>query len=180
MKRSALAKRYARAFVDFAEDAAKAGKLADELNLFALAMEQTEDLRNVFLNPMFLNHRLPITKAVGKELGLGEKAMRCLTYITERDRMRHLAAIVEAIREILEEKENKVRAHVTTAQKLSDAHYDKIKAVMEKITGRKVNLEKEIDNSIIGGVVVRVGSVVYDGSVTSQIGHFKAELTKEN
>jgi len=180
MKRAAVAKRYARALVDLAGSMSDAVALADELDRFGKAIQATNDLRQVLMNPVFLPFRPKVVEGVAGELSLGMKARQALRLLLERDRMRELSDVVDAMRELVDGKTGKVRATVTSATELPEDRYQRIRAAMERLTGRTVTLEKSVDPSLIGGVVTRVGSVVYDGSVRAKLRDFRASFKKEN
>jgi F-type H+-transporting ATPase subunit delta len=74
---------------------------------------------------------------------------------------------------------NTVRIEVKSAYKLSDELSEKIKARMEEITGKKVEMEIERDTSLLGGVVVKVGDTLYDGSVKTQLNNIRELLREE-
>jgi len=76
----------------------------------------------------------------------------------------------------LEERAGIITAKITSARELADGEKSGLQASIEKMTGRKVKLEFDIDENIIGGVVTRVGSTVYDGSVRTQLENLKQQL----
>lgn len=174
MKGAAVSKRYARALADFAGSLEDARELTGELELFHKVVEDSDDLRQVLLNPAFLNERAGVVKAMANAMELDEKSVQALLYLLERDRINILDSIVEALKGILERKTGVVRAELTSSSDLPDDRYEKIREALEKLTGRKIVIEKKIDPEIIGGVITRVGSVVYDGSIKSQLELFKS------
>ncbi len=180
MRRSALAKRYARALIGVAGSLGDADKLAGDLMIFVEAVRQCADLDQILINPTFRTERAAVVKSVAAELKLGSSAQRVLDYLVERDRIRYLSEIVDMLRELVEEKTGKIRAQVVTAAELPEDRYQRIKAALGRLTGRQVVIEKEVDPSLIGGVLARVGSVVYDGSIRTQLRHFRASMGKEN
>lgn len=175
MKRSAVSKRYARALVDIAASSGAAAALADSLSGFADVINKSKDLHHVLANPVFRIERLSVIKGVCKQLGLDELAVRAISYLIERDRIQYLEAIVESMRNLIEQHSGRLRAEVISAKELPEDRYQRIRAAMERITGGLIVLEKSIDPSLIGGIITRVGSVVYDGSIRSQLRHFNTE-----
>jgi len=78
----------------------------------------------------------------------------------------------------LDELENRIRARVVSAARLSDKEKSRIKDALSKISGKEVALEVEVDESLLGGVVAYMGSQVYDGSIKNQLTQIKDNLSK--
>ncbi len=180
MKRSAVAKRYARAVLDYIGSLEATEKLADQLSLFAGTIDECKDLKEVFANPTFMKHRKGVVEAVAKELKFDGQAVRILVFLLERKRIGQLADIAEAVRDLVEDRMQRVRAEVISKGELPADRYDRIRKALEGITGKKVVLKKKIEEGVIGGVITRVGSVVYDGSIRSQLDQFRTSLGKES
>jgi len=176
MKRSAVSKRYARAFFELAGSAPEASKLADTLADFDAAVEISEELKQVLKNPAFRSERIPVVRLLAKEIGFSDLALKSIIYLIERDRIVNLSDIIESVRTIIEAKSGKLRAEVISAEELPEDRYQRIKAALERITGQMIVINKSIDSDLIGGVVTRVGSVIYDGSIRSQLRHFNTSI----
>lgn len=180
MKRTALAKRYARALLELAGSTAEAQRLVDELSRLAALYAQTIELREIVANPAFAAERTEVLGTLTRELGFSDVGWRATRYLIERGRFAVLAEIVEATQRLLEEKTGRVRAEVVAPTTLPKDRLERIRAALERITGRLVVLEEKVDPALIGGVVTRVGSMVYDGSLRSQLGRFRTSSTKES
>jgi len=176
---SAAAIRYARALFDVLLEEAPANieKVQADLQEFAALLTQNAALAAVLGNPA-----IPASKkrAVAQELlhhaALPSPAAKLILLLAEKDRLMLLPDVAKAYRERLMDHLKIVRGEVTTALPLAD---DKLRAIeqgLAKATGRKVVLEAKVDPSIIGGVVTRLGSTVYDGSVTTQLQKMKQAL----
>ncbi|RJO65163.1 MAG: ATP synthase F1 subunit delta [Myxococcales bacterium] len=179
MKRSLVAKRYARALVDIAGSLTDAERLAEQLDLFARAAAASPDLAQVLANPTFAGERGKVVQAAAQILLLDALAQRSLAHLVARDRIRYVDQIVAEMHKLVEGKTGRVRAAVASAIELPEDHYKRIRAALERITGHKVTVEKEIRPDLIGGVVTRIGSVILDGSLRSQLSRLKASLGKE-
>ena len=180
MRRTALAKRYARALVDMAGSLGDAARLAEELKRFHSAVSLSGDLRQVMQNPSFSAERRGVVESIADHLELGKAARRALLFLVERDRLGYLDDIVEAMRRLVEDRQGKLCAEVVSAFELPEDRYRRIRAALERITGRLIVLTKTVDPKLIGGIVTRVGSVVYDGSIQSQLANLKMSLGKES
>ena len=178
MTNRTAANRYARTLLDVAlAEKADPQLIEQELSAFVNLFRQHATLERVLLNPAIpiqrkraavaeLTSRAKVSQVVGKLLVL----------LAERDRLVVLPILLEAYRERLLDHLKVVRASVTTAIALPADRTKALEASLATVTGRTVTLESRVDPSIIGGVVARVGSTVYDGSVTTQLKKMKERL----
>jgi F-type H+-transporting ATPase subunit delta len=140
-------------------------------------MNENSNLQNAFFNPSIAH----VSKEKVLE-GLLEKAKpskttaNFLRVLLRNSRLTELAEINEKFASVLDERNHVVTASVTSARPLSDAQKTEVQENLARLTGKKVNLNFNIDENIIGGVVTRVGSTVYDGSVKTQLENLKQEL----
>jgi F-type H+-transporting ATPase subunit delta len=172
--------RYARALLDVAvREKADLEQIQDELSQFADLFTQHPTLEKVLLNPAV---PVPRKRAAISELLLRAKVSailaRLLALLADRDRLVLLPDLLVAYRERLLEHRHVVRADVTTAAPLAADRAQAIQSGLAKVTGRTVTLSTNVDPSIIGGVVARVGSTVYDGSVARQLEKMKKRLVE--
>jgi F-type H+-transporting ATPase subunit delta len=101
---------------------------------------------------------------------------KLLLLLAERDRLVLLPDLLAAFRDRLLDHLKIVRAEVTTAVPLAEDRADAVKRTLAHVTGREVVLETRVDPAIVGGVVARVGSTVYDASITTQLAKMKERL----
>jgi F-type H+-transporting ATPase subunit delta len=172
--------RYARALLDVAvKETADVQRIEQELAQFVDLFAQHPTLEKVLLNPAVpvprkqavvaeLIARLKVSPVVGKLIAL----------LAGRDRLVLLPDLLNAYRERLLDYQKIVRAEVTTAASLPADRAQAIERGLAQLTGRTVTLATKVDPSIIGGVVARVGSTVYDGSVTTQLRKMKQRLVE--
>jgi F-type H+-transporting ATPase subunit delta len=102
---------------------------------------------------------------------------RMIGMLAERDRLGELAGLAAAFSERLMDAQKVLRADVTTAVPLSDATRQALAAALGRATGKSITMTERVDPSIVGGVVARVGSFVYDASITRQIERLRDRLT---
>jgi F-type H+-transporting ATPase subunit delta len=100
-----------------------------------------------------------------------------LLLLADRDRLAIVPDLLAIYRERLMEHQQVVRAEVTTAAPLSPERVTQIEQQLAALTGRKVDMKTSVDPEIIGGVVTRIGSTVYDGSIATQLAKLKEKLT---
>jgi F-type H+-transporting ATPase subunit delta len=110
------------------------------------------------------------------QAGLLPVVGKLLLLLAERDRLVLLPDLIAAYQQRLLDYRNVVRVEVTTALPLADAHAHQIEQSLARATGKTVQLSTRVDPNIVGGLVARVGSTVFDGSVTSQLQRMKRRL----
>jgi F-type H+-transporting ATPase subunit delta len=167
----AAAKRYARALFDvvLAEgDVQQAGR---ELSAFAGLLEEHDTLQRVLANPAVpAPRKRAVIKEVLARVGQVTPALgKLLLMLAERDRFVLVPHVAAAYRERLLDHAQVVRADVTTAVTLPADRLSALEAGLARATGRQVQLEHRVDPAILGGAVTRIGSTVYDGSLTRQL-----------
>jgi F-type H+-transporting ATPase subunit delta len=172
--------RYARALLEVAvREAANPEQIQDELSQFADLFTQHPTLAKVLLNPAV---PVPRKRAAVTELTLRANVSpilsKLLTLLAERDRLVLLPDLLASYRERLLDHQNVVRAEITTATPLTPEKSQAIQNGLAALTGRTVTLATKVDSTIIGGVVARIGSTIYDGSVTRQLEKMKARLVE--
>ena len=102
---------------------------------------------------------------------------KLLVLLAERDRLALVRDIAVAYREMLMEQQNVVRAEVTSASPLPAAKTQAIEERLAAITGKRVSMVATVDPAIVGGVIARVGSTVYDASLATQLKKIRERLT---
>lgn len=170
--------RYARALLDVSvKENADLSQIEAQLTEFHALFAQHETLSKVLLNPAVPT---PLKRGLIAQLveraGLQPVVGRMLVLLAERDRLAILPEMITSFRDRLLELQHVVRAEVTTSVPMSAERARQIEHSLAEATGRTVNLSTRVDPSIIGGLIARVGSTVYDGSVTSHLQRMKQRL----
>lgn len=172
-----VSRRYARALLELGEAEGNLDGLVSELATVADLYEKNGDLRVAVDNPLVA---LPTKQAVLREicdkLGLAKTAKSTVLLLGDRRRFQLLPEIVTMLREMADAKKGLVRAEVTTAVALSDGFYDKLKATLERLSSKRVVLDKKHDPALIGGVVLRIGDLVLDSSLKARLDGLKNAL----
>jgi F-type H+-transporting ATPase subunit delta len=171
--------RYARALFDVAlKERAELPAIEVQLASFADLFTAHPMLAKVLLNPAVPTPRKRAAVVeLTKSAGLSPILEKLLILLAERDRLVLLPELVAAYRERLAEHQKIVRANVTTATPLDGDRMQTIQQSLARATGRGVTLTAHVDPTIIGGLVARVGSTVYDASVTRQLEKMRRQLT---
>jgi F-type H+-transporting ATPase subunit delta len=180
MTNKTAAIRYARALLDVAiKEKSDLAQIERDLAAFAALLTDHPALAKVLLNPAIPVQRK--TAAVADLIRLMKPApipAKLIALLAERDRLVLLPHLLAAYRERLLEHQNVVRAEVTTAVPLAADRTQAIERGLAALTGRTVTVATKVDPAIIGGVVTRIGSTVYDGSITTQLQKMKQRLVE--
>jgi F-type H+-transporting ATPase subunit delta len=180
MTRKTAAARYARALLDVAlKEHADLDRIDRELSEFSDLLVKHPTLGKVLLNPAvpMPRKRAAVTELIAR-VGVAGIVGKLLVLLAERDRLVLLPDLVLAYRDRMLAHRRVVRAEVTTAVPLAPERTFQIHQSLAGLTDQDVTLETRVDPSIIGGVVARVGSVVYDASVTRQLQKMKDRLVE--
>jgi len=179
MKNEAVAKRYGKALAELAHEAGRIPKVMEQLETVVNAWNECDDLRQLFLSPVLTDERATVLPSVYQRLGLDEDMQKFMAIIIENRRINLLSEILEQFRYHVEDVQNKVRVSLTSARPLSIPQKEKLVSTLTTETGREIIIEEHINPSIIGGLIVAIGSQVYDGSVKTQLRNIKQALVKE-
>jgi F-type H+-transporting ATPase subunit delta len=175
------ANRYAKALFDVAlQEKADVKKIDQDLTAVAETFASNSDVLLIARRTgLPMEKRMALVTTIADQLGLTPQVKKLLVMLTERQGLELGPDLVEAYRERLLDHLNIVRGEVATAAPLSP---EKTKALQDRLsqaTGKNVELSVRVDPSLIGGVVARIGSTVYDGSVRTQLKRLRAELTEQ-
>ena len=177
----AVATRYARALVEAVLNPAAAlePKLAaEELHSFQELLAGGSELRNVLLSPAVTasRKRAVVAKFAGM-MPLSRIVRNFLYVLIDRRRILILDEIVDAYKVILDERLGVVRADVKSARPLSGEQQSALQVELSRISGNEVRCNYAVDEDLLGGVVAKIGSTIYDGSVRAQLNALKQRLT---
>ena len=177
MSTRASAARYARALLDVVIKEGNPEQVQQELSAFADLLVQNPNLEKALTNPAVpVTGKRGIVKELASRLSLSSPLSKLLMLLADKDRLVLVPDMVAVYRERLMDYRQVVRADVTTAEPLAESKVALLKERLAQLTGRTVTMTTRVDPSIIGGVVARVGSTVYDGSVATQLDRIKNRL----
>lgn len=172
-----VARRYANALVELGAELGQLDALVEEITAAAESYAASAELQAALENPLFpYALKKNILAELGKSIGLGQTAQNALFLLNDRRRMRALPGIAQLLREINDKRKGLLRAEVVTAAPLSETYYARLQQQLEKMTGRKIVLDKREDPTILAGVITRIGDTVYDGSLRSRLHEIKHAL----
>ena len=182
MTSRAAAKRYARALFDVARaETLDLEQVGREIADVATLVSANDALQRMVANPAIPAAR---KRAVFEQLlaraPLSPTVSRLLLLLADRDRLSLLPELNEAYQLRLMDHQQVVRAEVTTAVPLPPDRADALQQGLARSTGRRVQLNVRVDPAIVGGAVAKIGSTVYDGSVTTQLARLKQQLVESD
>ncbi|MGO9834936.1 MAG: ATP synthase F1 subunit delta [Polyangiaceae bacterium] len=170
MSVSIVARRYAQALLELGVAENKLDEIVDEIAAAADAWETSPDLRNAIENPLVAHEaKKAVIGELADRIGANVTARHTLLLLVDRRRMKTLPYLARTLRELADARKGVLRAEVTTAAPLSDEYYAKLQARLEKMTGKRVVVERRIDAALIGGVVARIGDRIFDGSLQTRL-----------
>ena len=183
MLNSQLAAKYAEALFELAKENKMIDKIEQELFVIKEAFDNHQDMRELIYHPRVPNEakKDTIHKVFGAELSTYVKHFVLL--LIDKRRETALMGIIRAYVVLANEARNIIEANVITAKLMSDEQRQKLTQKLVKLTGNKVLLQEAVDPGIIGGVIVKIGDKLIDGSVRHQLKSLhntilKTEVTK--
>jgi F-type H+-transporting ATPase subunit delta len=170
--------RYARALLDVAvKEKANLDQIETDLAGFVDLLDRNPPLSKVLLNPAV---PVPRKRAAVDELLARARLVpilsKLIVLLAGRDRLVLLPDVLISYRDRLLDHRHVVRAEVVTAAPIDAARVEQIQSSLAKATGRSVTMSTRTDPAIVGGLVARIGSTVYDASVVRQLERMKARL----
>ena len=170
---------YAKALLEFGNEGGNLDKLVDQLEAVVSAVDGAPGFKDALDSPRI---------DLDKKIGLLDKAFKgkidkglanFLKVVGRKGRFDCLGSIASSARKMQNDMSGKVQATLTSATEIDSKAKEKIAQKLSKVLGKEVSLESEIDPDIIGGVVVRIGDTVYDGSVVNQLEQVRARAVKK-
>jgi F-type H+-transporting ATPase subunit delta len=167
---SGLAERYAAALFDLADERRALDQVADDLRQLRAMLQASSDLLRLIRSPIL--SRGDQAKAIGAlavHAGLSQLVRDFLGVVARNRRLFAITSIIEAFLQKLAMRHGEVSAQVTSAQPLSDAQLATLNEQLRRSIGSRVSVDLRVDPGLIGGMVVKVGSRMVDGSIRSKL-----------
>lgn len=181
MTLQAIARRYAAALFDVTKQNNTLDAAQASLASFATLVAGSPELATVFgSRAVPAQKKLSVAQTLVAQLNAPQEIQRLITALGDRDRLGLIADVASAFAARVRQEQHILQADVTTAVPLSREGAASLATSLGNALGGTVTIKQHVDPSIVGGVIAKVGSLVFDGSVTRQLELMKTVLTKEN
>ena len=165
-----IASRYATAVFDIAREGGALAALEADIDALDAALEDSADLRALIQSPLYSRDEQGRAMAgVGKAMGLTVTVQNVLGLLSAKRRLFVLPQLIAVLRRRIAAEKGEVTAEVTSAKTLTKAQSEKLASVLSAQAGKKVKIVASVDESLIGGLVVKVGSRMIDTSIRARL-----------
>jgi F-type H+-transporting ATPase subunit delta len=179
MASSAAARRYARALFSLAKDEHRVREVGNELDLLAKLFDESVELRDALLTPLHpVEERKAVLRAVSEREQTSATLQNFYSFLIDQRRLVDFPGIHDEYKRLSDEDAGLMTAEVVAASPLDDRRRDRLRRALSERTGREVQLDIRVDPELIGGAIARVGGLVFDGSLRTQLSQLRANLTK--
>lgn len=177
MSVTTVARRYAEAVADVAVARQQVDQIDGELNAFAQMLKTSRELYEVFASPILSSdQKSRVLEALLERAKPSPATANLLRAMLKNYRLHLLGAVYEQYRREINERQGIAIAEVTTAAPLAATEQELLRRQLQEVAGKQVQLQFKTDPEIIGGIITRIGSVAYDGSIRTQLQTIKQRL----
>ncbi len=178
MNKSQIAKKYSRALIN-TFNVADIGGILEGLQIFSKMIDANKKLKPLFTSRIFADdEKAQALKTLLSHFKISQHTEKFLKLIIMQGHLSALKEIIKASVNAYNERLKKAKALVISPVALEKTHVDRLKKVLKSMTQKEIDIESQIDPSLLGGFIVKVGSTVYDNSLRGQFALLKEELTK--
>ena len=171
---SGVAGRYATALFELARDEKSVDAVKADLDKFDALLNESADLKRLVRSPVFSAEvQLKALSAVLDQSGISGTSAKFLKVLTANRRLFAVTDVIRAYRALVAKFKGEASADVTVAEPLNDKNLDALKTALKSVTGKDVALNVKVDPSIIGGLVVKLGSRMVDSSLRTKLNSIK-------
>ena len=177
MSSQSVARRYATALADVLGETGDQRTIQDELKVWESMIASNPELQEAFVNPTVpYDQKKRVLDELISRTRVKSTTANFLQILLKNQRLTALPLINDRLSQLLDERADVVAAHIATAKPISEETKRLLSDKLAQFTGKSVRLSFDIDESLIGGVVTRVGSTVYDGSIRTQLDEMEKSL----
>ncbi|MFC2970080.1 F0F1 ATP synthase subunit delta [Acidimangrovimonas pyrenivorans] len=167
---SGIAARYATAIFELAREDKALPKLEQDVEALDGALSESKDFKVMISSPLYSREdQAQAIAALAKKMDLGPITANTLGLMASKRRLFVLPQLVAVLRDLIADEKGEVLAEVTAATALTEAQADKLAATLKAQIGKDVKLKTAVDEKLIGGLVVKVGSKMIDTSIRSKL-----------
>ncbi|KQI73418.1 ATP synthase F0F1 subunit delta [Loktanella sp. 5RATIMAR09] len=172
-----IATRYATAVFDLAKDGKAIKALESDVASLEAAMAESADLRTLLTSPLYSREQQSgAIAAIAKKMKLSDTTSNVLALLASKRRLFVLPQLIVVLQDMLAEERGEVTAEVTTAKALTKAQAEKLAKTLKAQVGKSITIKETVDESIIGGLIVKVGSKMIDTSIASKLNALQSKM----
>jgi len=169
-----IAARYATAVFDLAKEAGKLPAIEKDIEALQQAIASSADFRELITSPVISrDQQSGAIAAIARKMALNGITASTLGLMADKRRLFVLPQLASAIMTLIAEDRGEVTAEVTSARKLNKTQETKLADALKKAVGKDVNIKASVDEKLIGGLVVKVGSRMIDSSIASKLSNLQ-------
>ncbi|WP_428543564.1 F0F1 ATP synthase subunit delta [Profundibacter sp.] len=171
---SGIAARYATALFDLAKDGKKLKAIEGDVNSLDAALAESDDLKALINSPIYTREEQGnAIMAIATKMKLSPIVKNTLGLMAGNRRLFVLPQLVESLRKLIADEKGEITAEVVSAKKLTKAQSDKLAKTLKASVGKDVIINPSVDETLIGGLIVKVGSKMIDTSIKSKLGNLQ-------
>lgn len=178
---SLVAKRYANALLDLAEDAKKVDALLKDIESLEATIQGSDSLQSLLKNPLVDNQaRTDAVLKVAKKAKLNKLTENFIGVLGRNKRLSILSTVLEVLRSEISARRGEVKADVVSASALSKTQIKNLQSSLKKVVGTDVEVNLTVDETLIGGLIVKLGSLQIDYSLKTRLDRLERALKSSN
>ena len=180
MRAMAIAFKYAKGLFSVGKELGKIKEFGEELKQIKELLISMPEVLSALQNPIYPpDLKMEIIDEILKVIKVDPEIERFLKLLVERRRIQYIKEIVAMYQELLDEEFNIARGEVITAYPISEEEKKEIESVLKEYLKKEVILESKVDEGIIGGIKIKIGDLIFDGTLKTQLGKFKEIIKGE-
>jgi len=169
--------KFAQALADVAGELKQEDQVLEELSSFSILLGSHKELIKTLTHPAIpFSAKRNIVQELAKEIPLTQTVVNFILVLIERARLPQFQEVREAYASVLDDLHGIVRADVFASEKVNKAVEQRLQKAVSTLTGKKVKIDYHLDESLIGGLKLQIGSTIYDGSIGTQLEEFRRRL----
>jgi F-type H+-transporting ATPase subunit delta len=172
-----LARRYAKALIQIGQEQDSLDKYGEDLAALTEMVDASKDFRELLINPVFTkDDKKRIAGEILTQMGTDVMVKNFVNVLIDRKRIDQLSGIDKAFRQKVDEIKGITRGEVISAEPLSEDELGRVTDALSNISGKQVLVTTEVDPNLIGGLLAKVGDMVFDGTIRTQLNQLKESL----
>ncbi|RKX63521.1 MAG: F0F1 ATP synthase subunit delta [Thermodesulfobacteriota bacterium] len=180
MSAMAIALKYAKGLFTAAKELNKTKEFGEELNQIKDLLISMPEVLSALQNPIYPpDIKMEIIEEILKVVKIDPEIQRFLKLLVERRRIQYIREIVTMYQELLDEELNIARGEIITAYPLSEEEKKELEEALKNYLKKEVILESKVDEGIIGGIKIRIGDLIFDGTLKTQLNKMKEIIKGE-